>query len=654
MIRPTQLVTLLGLVSGMLLVLIAPAMAEVEDAPAGPGVRVEHVELDPDGTSRFTMSVSGLEGGAALSGDDVTVVENGVGVSLLSVGPVTGEPSEVQPATVLAMDVSGSTEGEPLAAAVAAATTLTEVLRADNVLTGLISFGPKVQTLARLDQPASTVTDALQSLRARGGTSLYDAVARGARLLVEHDGPRDLVVFSDGVDTTSSAGLASARDLAVEAEVRVTTVVLDTGDMDLAPLRAIAEATDGRVIRVTDPDELLAVFEAVAADLTNRYVVEWVVEPTPAPPSQLSLTVDVATPAGVVRDELVVLNPRVPTVTPPIEYEPAAPPIPLLANPVGLATGAVATFLAVAILAGLAFGGVNDRRRREQLASRLETWDGLGDAPAEAAEAAASLSSRAADVVGRMPKPSGMDERLARLLERADWPMRPSEFQLLTIATVLGGLVVPLVLLRSFPLAIMGLMAGAVGPIVWLRMAVARRAAAFEDQLPTVLTLLAGALRAGHAFTTALEGAVRESGEPARSELRRASVEHRLGRDIGESLRGVAERLDSSDLRWVVNAIEIQQDVGGNLAELLDNVAATLRDRASLVRTVKALAAEGRYSAWIIGALPGVMFVLMLMINPDYISFLYSDPRGIAMLVAGGTLMVIGAFILKKLVEPRF
>jgi tight adherence protein B len=440
----------------------------------------------------------------------------------------------------------------------------------------------------------------------------------------------------------------------VDGEIRVTSVALDTGDMDLAPLQSVATATGGQVIRVAEPAQLLAAFRGVAADLTNRFVLTWTAELVPAPATQLSVEVSVSTDAGTVTDDLVVLNTRVPVITPPRVYEPPQAPIGLLANEAGLVLGVVTAFLSVLIGGVLILSGAGERRRRLRLASQLPAWDGIGDGPTAAIIATASLTDRAAEAMDRLPTPEGLEERLGVLLERADWPMRSSEFQLVTVGATFGGLVIPLILFRSLPLAVLVALAGAAGPYVMLKLAVARRAAKFEDQLPSVLMLLAGALRAGHGFTTALEGTVRETDEPARSELRRASVEQRLGRSVDSALLGVAERLQSSDLRWVVNAIAIQQEVGGNLAELLDNVASTLRDRASLGRNVKALAAEGRYSAWIIGLLPFAMFMIMTVINPEYVRFLYTDPRGLAMSVIAIVLMAIGGLVLRKLVQPRF
>ena len=634
---------------------LLPTTSTASTTPAEvPTVRVEQIALESDGASRLVVSVAGLGAGRTIAPGDVTLVENGVRVRDLGVQPITGDDAGVLPAVVLAVDTSGSTDGAPLTAAVAAGQQLVSALEEVGVLTGVVEFGPDVAVRARLEDTRGTSANALSQLAAEGETRLFDGMARGVRMLSEHDGPRDLVVFSDGADTVSTADLDAVRAVAVDAGVRVTAVALETEDFDVAPLNAVTAATEGRLMQVTAPEQLLATFRGVAQDLTTRFELTLASAPVPVPPSELSFEVRLATDGATASDSVVALNPRVPAITEPVPYRPTGPPVELLGSTTGLVVTFASVFLVVLLIGVVALSGAGERRRRERLAQRLEGWDGHGAPPEEAIVAAASLSERAADAVDRLPKPRGLEERLFLRLERADWPMRPSEFQLVTAAAVIGGGVVPLVLARSLPLAALGVLAGALGPYAVLRVAVSRRVRAFEDQLPSVLALLAGALRAGHSFHTALEGTIRETDEPAHSELRRAAVEHRLGRPIAEALRGVSVRMDSTDLRWVVTAIAIQQEVGGNLAELLDNVARTLRDRASLGRTVRALSAEGKLSAWIIGLMPFGMFVAMSLINPEYVGLLYERTLGRALIVLGLVLLALGAVWLRAIVRPRF
>ncbi len=154
------------------------------------------------------------------------------------------------------------------------------------------------------------------------------------------------------------------------------------------------------------------------------------------------------------------------------------------------------------------------------------------------------------------------------------------------------------------------------------------------------------ALRLG--IQQALDLVVQEMGEPAVSELRRAQAESRLGLSIEEALEKMAERLDSDDFRWTVTAIAIQRDVGGNLAEVLDVLANTMRERAELRRHVHALTSEGRLSAIILFLLPFVMVTLLFVVNPGYISTLFTTPVGLTLLVFGGLLLIIGGVWLNR------
>jgi tight adherence protein B len=144
---------------------------------------------------------------------------------------------------------------------------------------------------------------------------------------------------------------------------------------------------------------------------------------------------------------------------------------------------------------------------------------------------------------------------------------------------------------------------------------------------------------------------VREGNEPIAGEFKRALIEQRLGIEITDALEGVGERMESQDFAWVVMAIRIQREVGGNLAEILHTVSDTLREREYLRRQVKALSAEGRMSAWLLGALPVGMFGYMMMANREYVEPLYTTPLGWGFLVAAAFLLGLGSFMMAKMVK---
>jgi tight adherence protein B len=186
---------------------------------------------------------------------------------------------------------------------------------------------------------------------------------------------------------------------------------------------------------------------------------------------------------------------------------------------------------------------------------------------------------------------------------------------------------------------------------VALRMSLRKRTEKMREQLPDVLTIMASSLRAGHSFMQALDTTAREIAQPAATEFQRVVSEIRLGRPTDDALEALAVRVGSPDFRWAVLAVNIQREVGGNLAEILDNVADTLRERAMMRRQIKVLTAEGRLSAWVLTGLPIAIGVYMYAVNPDYIGLLFTTKLGLFMLGTAVVLLVLGIFWMRKIVD---
>ena len=184
----------------------------------------------------------------------------------------------------------------------------------------------------------------------------------------------------------------------------------------------------------------------------------------------------------------------------------------------------------------------------------------------------------------------------------------------------------------------------------YVRRTKAKRQAAFADQLPDVLQLVTTALRSGYGMTQALESVAEEAEEPARSEFAHVLVESRLGRDLSDAMRALAQRMESKDLEWVVSAIDINRDTGGNLSEILNTVSATVRERQRMARHVRTLTAEGRLSARILTALPFLMALWQWRTNPDNFALL-THGVGLVALIVAGVLMVLGTVWVRKIVN---
>lgn len=181
-----------------------------------------------------------------------------------------------------------------------------------------------------------------------------------------------------------------------------------------------------------------------------------------------------------------------------------------------------------------------------------------------------------------------------------------------------------------------------------------RRRSAFAGQLSEILQTLAANLRAGNSLPQAMNVLAGEAEEPVRSEFVRLGNELRVGRPMTLALESIAERMKSEDFLWVTQAIAINREVGGNLADVLDGVAHTMRERAALRRQVDALSAEGKMSGWILMALPFGVFLLVSVTNPTYFEPLLTQPVGWVMIAMSFVLMVIGGFWIKAVTKIKY
>jgi tight adherence protein B len=197
------------------------------------------------------------------------------------------------------------------------------------------------------------------------------------------------------------------------------------------------------------------------------------------------------------------------------------------------------------------------------------------------------------------------------------------------------------------------LLIGAMLPYGVLRRTRAKRLARIEQQLPEAADFLARAMRAGHSFTNVMHMVGSELPEPLSGEFRIVHQEINYGVPMNEALHSLAERVPLTDLRYMVIAVLIQRESGGNLAEILGNIGHIIRERLKLIGQIRVLSAEGRISAWILGILPFGVTAVMYFANPDYISMLWTDPAGVRLLCYAGVMISIGVLWLRKLIHIR-
>lgn len=243
--------------------------------------------------------------------------------------------------------------------------------------------------------------------------------------------------------------------------------------------------------------------------------------------------------------------------------------------------------------------------------------------------------------------------RLRRMLDQADLHITVSRLLMLSLmAGILAALAVSMVSVSKLLMVVAGLVAAA---LPFLRIAYKRkkRLNSFLEQLPDALELISRALQAGHAFAESLHMISTEMPEPVATEFRKTYEEQNLGLSLKLALENLSERVPLLDLRLCVTAILIQRETGGNLAEILEKVSVTIRERFRILEDLNTLTTSSRMSAWILCGLPVFVAVAVSVMNPDYMSVLWRDPRGHNLLYAAGFMQITGMLIIRKILKIK-
>lgn len=610
-----------------------------------------------DGQLTFTFTAPPLESGAALDPASVLVQFDDTEVASTA-QPVTESVEQPLQTTILAIDTSGSMAGDRILAAKAAALAYLEALP-DTVRVGLVSFNvaPVVEIEPTTDHAA--VADRVSGLEAQSDTALYAGVST-ALDLAGTEGTRSILLLSDGQNTVGgvSGGPPPPELLArlAESGVRLNAVALG-GDADPAALNAMAAASGGQVVS-RDVTALTEYFQAEAEAIAGSLLVT-----VPVPAEFAGATVNITTRALAGEQQVIdvaafVLGAAAPddSGAPDDEPQPSAQPW-FVVNDALVLAGVVALGLGLAVLLTLAIETATSQDSRQgRFSRRLSIYTLTGRRTVRQEQTTvlgtSTVARSAVGMAERVVRSRDLETVLGGRLEAAGLPLRSSEWVLIHLAaTLLLGFLLLLLGGGSLVAALVGIGIGVIGPFLWLSIKKSRRQAAFLAQLPDTLTLMSGSMSAGLSLAQAADTVVREGQPPISGEFNRALIEHRLGVPIEDGLDGIAERMASKDLAWVVMAVRIQRQVGGNLAELFQTISATLREREQLARQVRVLSAEGRLSAWILGSLPVLLLLYLLLTRPDYLAVMLYDPLGWLLIAVGAVGMVIGIFALRKVVQ---
>jgi tight adherence protein B len=548
---------------------------------------------------------------------------------------------------VLLVDRSRSMLGKPLDDAVAAARQfLAAKPPSDRIAVGTFATEPVLLTGF-----STSTTDADGALRAIDvdpiiGTTLYDALVLGSRSLANESLPgRIIIVVTDGNETRSEASLEDAIGAAQDAGVVVYVVAIESERFTPEPLKRLAAETGGTYYGTVSSATLTEVYSKIAEQLRRTWRLEYVTGALPGEKIALRARVPGGDSANAVLrapGEMIVTRKPEPTGRLPEQFFGSAWGQAAFAFVVGLIVLLACAFLFTAPkgswLKGRLAPHVVERRRgpKRQRGERLALASGLFKATE--------------NTLGNLAP----WQRLGRMIEQADLPLRTVEFVYVMLGgALLGGLVAAAI---RPPIWFIGthFLAGAFLPYGFLSIKARRRRKAFENQLPDLLVTMAAGLKAGHSFRQALQSVVDEDQPPASKELKRVLTETQLGRPMDEALDDMAKRLGSKNFEFVITAVTIQRQVGGSLAGLFDMVADTVRNRQQFAKKIKGLTAMGRASAYVLIGLPFFVGGMLTLLNSEYMRPLWHTSTGHILLIVMFSMMIVGSLILRKIVNFRY
>ncbi len=655
--RARRLIAVLAIVLGLGPTSVGAAMA---DDPVTGGVS----NVKTDGAN--------ISGVLTLRGKDAVQVDPGslkATIDGQSVPATIRKIPGLERRAMLVIDTSGSM-GQSGMATVRAATA--SYLRAvpPDVLVGVVSFASTAGVDLAPTKNRAAVQRVVNGLASRGNTSLFAAMQSAIKALGAN-GDRSIVLLSDGADTMAgdkAAARGSVMSGLKAASVRVDVVQFRTTDPDATTaLRGFALANGGSVVSAGDTAAVASAFQSSAKSL-DAQVQFTIVTPEPLSGAHALELQGKAGSSSFGFQQSVDFIGASPTLTPAPSAKPAGTPsgdtvsaaVPWATSPTTqenvypwVAAGLVA--LGVLVLAGTSLTPTLQTRRELRVAA-IENYV----LPVRTKSRAEGKQQQQTALTGqlinfgeRAMKDRKSTHATMQLMDRADLPLRAGEwFVLRGIAVVIGTAGGAVLAGEAYLIGLgVGAALGLLIPPLVLRFLAKRRATAFERILPDVLMLVSTSLRSGFGLPQALDAVSRDAAEPAAKEFSRALAETRIGTDVPDALERMAERMDSTAMRWTVMAIRIQRDVGGNLADTLHTTAGTLREREVLRRMVLALSAEGRLSAWILVALPIGVFFYLMAVSREYVSLLWTTSMGLMMCGMALVLMALGIVWMQKIVK---
>jgi tight adherence protein B len=576
-----------------------------------------------------------------LTADRLTVRENGVMVPAVSLSPA-GEGKGRSAGVVLVIDASESMAGSPIVNAMAAARAFAAQRKPSQQL-AVLAYNADTQTVLPFTSDQGEIDEALgRTPEIAYFTRMYEAIDHAIALIKAAKlSPGSIVLLSDGQEVGSLSSPAAAIAKAKAARIRIFSVGLRSRFYDAGTLNALAAQTGGRYREASSPKALTSIFAELGSELAREYTLRY--ESTAEPNQKVRVAVRIKGISGLAVSGY---------TTPHTSRSPSEPYRPSAASRV---LQSPLTMLVVALLTagllGLALLAVIRPRRRtlrKRMAEFVSVHTGTNDPDAPKGR----ITSRVLVGAERSLEATKWWARFKETLELAEIRMPAFHIVLWTgVATVflmwLLALISGTVIFALFGLGV----PIAVRSLIYRKLE--RRRKQFAEQLPDNLQVLASALRAGHSFVGALSVVVDDAAEPSRGEFRRIVADEQLGVPLEDAIRSVVQRMENQDFEQVALVASLQRRTGGSMAEVLERVTETIRERFELRRMVQTLTAQGRMSRWIVSALPVGLLAVITVLNPGYTQPLFTSTGGRLALLFAAVMVTAGSYVIKRIVDIK-
>ena len=590
-----------------------------------------------------------------LNEENFEITENGNIISSFEVKKV-GEISEPT-GIALVLDTSGSMKGEPIENLKAAASVFIDKMR-DIDKIAIIGFADKAVVFSGFTSDNELLKSSIDSITPEGETALFDGIEEGLKLFENTEGLRHkyLVVLSDGADTVSTSTVGNIVERANTGNITVYSVALLSSEFNPEDLDRISAGTNGELLQTTDPAELTETYSDISGKIRNQYKLTY---KSLSPNTESFKTAITISNMGIVEStEVSYENPFFTfsgsTVTSSSQASQSLAKAMIFDKWWIKLIIFLLIFISVTMFlyvgSTIMVPNKGDLKTRTDLYLRhISSSQGIVESSEQ--KVRPGFFNRLSILTSRKPSKNGFAVLFEEKLKRAGINMSGSKFIFMHIVSVVVVTIAIFVLTKNLLLTVAVVLIIIFLPFLFINFKVSAKIKKFNEQLPDTLQLVEGALKAGYSLNQSLSMVINETKPPISEEFKITLNEIRMGQSEKNALENMAKRINSELFNWVVLAINIQRDVGGNLAEIMDIIASTIRDKEKVMRQIKSLTAEGKLSAYILIGLPIIVGIALSVLNRSYINVLFTTKIGFMLLFLAGLLMLVGIVWIMRIIK---